>query len=425
MLKLRDSFIRSLFNKKIEWKNINEDQYINSDCSEEKLYKKMFPTEKELKKFYEYRKEWFTRGSELVSGEKPLSINCELVSTCNLACTMCYTISEKFQNSVVGAQRMMPWKFVKQIINETAENDIPSISFSWRGESTLYRDQDENGKIITFPDVLKYAREKNILEITCLTHGQLIDDAMAKGIVEAEPTWINFSIDGLKDEYNKIRTPPNKTKCNYDAFEEVSNSIKLISKYKKELNKNRPIIRTNTIFPAVKDTFKKYCSYFKSIGVEMITVNEILDYRHVKAPEELIRKNWHCQYPFQRLTISSNGIIIPCTGAVNEEKELVLGKLQGSENKKIRNYKGEIVENDLKNLTIMNAWKSSKLEKIRFLHKNNRRTEIEPGCRNCHHGHIKEGYGKIPESWDSEKLKWSKHSSISTKPRYRTRAISK
>ena len=54
MLKLRDSFIRSLFNKKIEWKNINEDQYINSDCSEEKLYKKMFPTEKELKKFYEY-----------------------------------------------------------------------------------------------------------------------------------------------------------------------------------------------------------------------------------------------------------------------------------------------------------------------------------------------------------------------------------
>ena len=33
-------------------------------------------------------------------GDYPLSVNCELVSTCNLACTMCYTITDKFQNSV-------------------------------------------------------------------------------------------------------------------------------------------------------------------------------------------------------------------------------------------------------------------------------------------------------------------------------------
>ena len=52
----------------------------------------------------------------------------------------------------------------------------------------------------------------------------------------------------------------------------------------------------------------------------MITVNEIFDYRHTSAPDELIRKNWYCQYPFQRLTVSANGIIVPCTGAVNEEK---------------------------------------------------------------------------------------------------------
>ena len=47
----------------------------------------------------------------------------------------------------------------------------------------------------------------------------------------------------------------------------------------------------------------------------MITVNEIFDYRHTSAPDELIRKNWYCQYPFQRLTVSANGIIVPCTGS--------------------------------------------------------------------------------------------------------------
>ena len=69
--------------------------------------------------------------------------------------------------------------------------------FSWRGESTLYRDKDENGNMIDFADVLKYARE-NILEITSLTHGQLIDEAMAKKIVEAEPSWISFLLTVLE-----------------------------------------------------------------------------------------------------------------------------------------------------------------------------------------------------------------------------------
>ena len=47
---------------------------------------------------------------------------------------MCYTITDKFQNSVVGAQRIMPWKIVKKIIDDVADNDIFNISFSWRGE---------------------------------------------------------------------------------------------------------------------------------------------------------------------------------------------------------------------------------------------------------------------------------------------------
>ena len=66
-------------------------------------------------------------------------------------------------------------------------------------------------------------QEKKILEVTCLTHGQLIDRNMAKEIVDAEPNWISFSIDGLKNEYNKIRTPKNKIKDDsYNAFEKVS-----------------------------------------------------------------------------------------------------------------------------------------------------------------------------------------------------------
>ena len=262
MLKQRDSYIRKKFDKEEEWKQINEGQYVVTEINEEDLYKKMFPSKKELQEYYDYRKKWFEQGSKAEPGEKPLSINCELVSTCNLACTMCYTITSKFQNSVIGAQRMLPWKIVKSVIDECAKEKIPSISFSWRGESTLYRDHDENGKLITFPDVLQYARDKEIHEITCLTHGQLIDDDMAQKIVDAEPTWINFSIDGFKENYNKIRTPAKKQNTNYNAFQDVVDAIKRIVKYKKLKNKTRPVIRTNTIYPAVLNDFPKYKEFF-------------------------------------------------------------------------------------------------------------------------------------------------------------------
>lgn len=424
MLKQRDSYIRKKFDKEEEWKQINEGQYVVTEINEEDLYKKMFPSKKELQEYYDYRKKWFEQGSKAEPGEKPLSINCELVSTCNLACTMCYTITSKFQNSVIGAQRMLPWKIVKSVIDECAKEKIPSISFSWRGESTLYRDHDENGKLITFPDVLQYARDKEIHEITCLTHGQLIDDDMAQKIVDAEPTWINFSIDGFKENYNKIRTPAKKQNTNYNAFQDVVDAIKRIVKYKKLKNKTRPVIRTNTIYPAVLNDFPKYKEFFFNLGVEYITVNEIYDVRHFKAPEKLIRKNWYCHYPFQRLTISSNGIILPCTGAVNEEKNLVVGKIKGSTDKVVRDTDGNIVETKIESFNLMEAWNSHKIKWIRELHKSNRRTEIEPGCKNCHIGQTQKGYSKIPKSWDTEKSKWKAHKAISSKERYRTRSIS-
>ena len=40
---------------------------------------------------------------------------------------MCYTRIEELQDSVVGATRMLPWKIVKQIIDECAELGVYSI----------------------------------------------------------------------------------------------------------------------------------------------------------------------------------------------------------------------------------------------------------------------------------------------------------
>ena len=61
---------------------------------------------KKKKKYLFYRSEWYRRAKQFDYGKAPLAVTCELVSTCNLGCSMCYTITEEFQDSVVGATRM-------------------------------------------------------------------------------------------------------------------------------------------------------------------------------------------------------------------------------------------------------------------------------------------------------------------------------
>ena len=78
-------------------------------------------------------------------------------------------------------------------------------------------------------------------------------------------------------------------------------------------------------------------------------------------------------------------VILPCTGAHKEEEGLVLGLYKGTP-QKLRHVDGSFQEGNLDHHTIKSVWRSEKLERIRYLHKNGRRCEIEPGCRNCSHG---------------------------------------
>lgn len=423
-LRAREEKLKKKWNGINDMVPVNQIQYFFVDeKKEEQFFQNIYPDQKDREIYNKYREEWYRRAKEFDPGIFPLSVSIELVSTCNLACTMCYTITDKFQNSIVGAQRMMPWPIVKSIIDEAAKIGVYCLSFSWRGESTMYRSFDENNKVVTFPDVLKYANDKKILEVNSLTHGQLIDEKMAEEIVLAQPSWISFSIDGMKEEYNKIRTPANKLNTSYDAFERVSQSIKYLNFFKKKYNLKKPQIRTNTVFPAIQKDPEEYRNYMLDIGVDLITVNEMLDYRHHRLEESMIKENWACQFPFQRLVISANGIVLPCTGSYNEEEGLVLGKIKGSDNKSIKNYQGEIVTSNLDSLSLLEAWNSDKLNQIRFLHKNGRRKEIDPGCRNCHHGAVKKGADYLPKEWDSENQKWKNHKHLSDKRKYSLRGL--
>ena len=406
----REETQKNNWDKKNDMVTVNESQYsYGNEEIQNKFFDNLNTTEEDKKTYKFYRSEWYRRAKKFDPGPAPLAVVCELVSTCNLGCSMCYTITDEYQDSVVGSTRMLPWKIVKKVIDECAELGVYSMLFSWRGESTLYRVRDENNEVKTFADVIQYAKKKNILETSTLTHGQLIDEKLAKILVESKLSWINYSIDGLEKEYNKIRTPRNKKNDkSFNAFKVVSESIKILTRVKKELNSKTPQIRTNSIFPSIYKNHKEYADYMYSKGVDWVTVNEILDFRFEEIPKEEVKENWACSYPFQRLTVSANGTILPCTGAHNEEEGLVLGRYIGAPIKTvIKNHRK--TELNYKEMTLSQAWNSEKLKNIRFLHQNNRRCEINPGCQNCRHGMKKKGVTYVPSEWNLEEMKWENH----------------
>jgi len=389
---------------------VNEQQHSFDTPQRQRAFiEAQYDSPEQLRRYYRYRSLWYERAKRFDPGPAPLAVGIELVSTCNLNCPMCYTITDEFQNSVVGSQRMMPWPVVTSIVDECAELGVYSILFSWRGEPTLYR-STYNGKCYTFADALAYARDRGILEISALTNGQLIDEEMARAIVAAEPNWLNISIDGLEQAYNKIRTPASKRGSNYNAFRVVTENIRRLVAIRDAAGKTRPQLRSNTIFPAIADDPQAYYEFMKEIGIGWVTVNEILDFRGSghdgeELPADAIMEHWACQYPFQRLMVAANGTIVPCTGAHNEEDSVVLGRYKGTAPKVIRNRDGTTTQLDLPEMTIEQAWHCTKLNRIREIHKTGQRTKIK-GCRNCRHGAKKHGVTWVPPDWDRQKMQW-------------------
>jgi hypothetical protein len=377
--------------------------HYSSQEKEQQFINAQFVTEEEKKNYKIYREEWHRRADKLDAGGEPLAVICELVSSCNLHCEMCYTITPEFQDTVVGSQRMMPWEQVVKIVDECVEIGVYSILFSWRGESTMYRVKGPDGKHKDFADVLAYARDKGILEVTSLTNGRLMTPELVKKIVDAQPNWISFSVDGLGETYDKVREQV-KTDKGQNPFDLLVKNIKMLVEERDRRGLVKPQIRSNAIFPAISENPERYKEFMEEIGVGMVTVNAILDYRGEEMEESDILDNWFCQYPFQRLVVSANGTIMACPGAHNEEEEVAMGLYPGGSKKTVKvNGTDKVIEQP--EMTLMDAWNSDKLNQVRHLHATNRRKDIW-ACKHCRHGAKKYGAEWIPEEWDMQEMKW-------------------
>ena len=288
----------------------------------------------------QYRDNWEKRPKRQEVSEYPLLVDIELSALCNLKCPMCYTITDNFKEKVNA--RSMEFDLFKKIIDEIG-GKVPAIRLSLRGEPTLNRN---------FIECIEYAKKNGIKEVSTLTHGKKLELDYFIKMVDAGIDWITVSVDGLDEEYEKIRRPL--------KFADTLRRIKQMHEYKLSKGINRPVIKIQSLWPAIRNNPEDFYNTFEPIS-DLIAFNPLIDYLQKDSDIKYV-DNFLCPQLYQRIVIGADGQMMMCSN--DEENEHVIG--------------------DANKDSIYDIWHGDLLNKVRATHLKKEGFKEISVCRKCY-----------------------------------------
>lgn len=271
----------------------------------------------------------------------PCHVDVEISSACDMKCPMCYTTTDQFRASV--KRKLMEFNLFKKIIDECVKFNTYSIRISLRGEPFIHQDVIE---------MIAYAKRKGIKEVSSLTNNLALTPDMFRQAMDAGLDWLTISFDGLADTYESIRQPAKFT----ESYEKIK-KYKLIKRDKHSL---KPVIKVQTVWPAIKHNAKDYYEVFLPY-VDDIAVNSLVDYLH-KDEDIIYEYNFTCPVLYQRLCVGSDGIVLLCS---NDEFCL--------------NPIGDANINSLYDI-----WHGKKISEARKAHNNCSGVKLLEPCKHCY-----------------------------------------
>tara|TARA_B100000795_G_scaffold266646_1_gene250149 strand:- start:668 stop:2029 length:1362 start_codon:yes stop_codon:yes gene_type:complete len=390
---------------------------------------------KQLKDDYEnYRYEWRNNpklaiknkliGEKFNNSEiKPLCIDIEVASVCDLACPHCY------RQFISTPDKIMSKELAFKLIDQASEMKVPSMKFNWRGEPLLNP---------SLPEIIDYAKQKGVLETIINTNATKLDKKMSENIINSGLDLLIYSFDGgTKKSYEKMR--PGRFKKN--NFEEIYNNIKSFGELKKKMRSSFP--RTKIQMVLTDDTFneqEKYFDLFKDIvddvsvkqyterGGKISDIGEeylkkstthhksitkkFLDIKKINPDSEVMRDpdgsvyiskgRMPCEQPYQRMLITYDGRVSMCCydwGSMHpvgyvDELAIKMGEQSYEEVKKKADLKikgfelmnlelPKIFNNPKKEVkTIEEIWFGKSINHVRTKHSKNALEEIKI-CKSC------------------------------------------
>jgi len=241
--------------------------------------------------YKKYRENWIRCPKEKILLDYPLNVDLELSSICNLKCPMCETTSEEYNKKI--KKQFMEFSLVRKIIDEIREN-VPAVRFALRGEATLHPQ---------FIECIRYAKEAGIGDVSVVTNGSKLTPEFFEKMLLAGIDWITISIDGLKENYEKVRYPL--------KFEDTLQKIKEIKRIKEKYHARRPVIKIQSVWPFVKDDIEEYYNLFAPY-VDLIAYNPLIIDESDESKFEL-DDDFSCSGFYQRLGVTADGRVLICS----------------------------------------------------------------------------------------------------------------
>lgn len=290
--------------------------------------------------YAENRRLWTEYAKEQYVSDYPLHVDIELASVCNLQCPMCYTITPEFKKDV--NTKLMDYDLFTKIVDQCAEGGVYSIRLSFRGESFLHK------RIL---DCVKYAKEKGIKEVSTLTNGLRLDEEMFEEMMKSGLDWVTISFDGLGETYEQIRRPAKYER----AVEKIANYAKI----KKAAGSVKPVVKVQTVLPAIEKDPKAFYDVFGPI-TDMVSSNPLIDFHQDVSKLPKI-ENFVCPQIYQRLVIGADGLCMMCMN--DTTTTIVIG--------------------DANTESLHSIWHGEKMTEIRNIHSKHQGCAKLNPCKQC------------------------------------------
>lgn len=275
------------------------------------------------KKYEEYRKKWREYPQKRIVGEFPLHLDVESTNACNLRCVMC---ARNFMTERIG---YMDLSLFKKVIDEGAEYKLPSIKLNFRGEPLLHP---------KLPKMVKYAKDKGILEVQFNTNGLTLTEKKSEELIKAGLDRIIFSVDGAtKETYEKIRTGSN--------FETVVGNIKKFVEIRNSMGLKRPCVRVQMVkMEENKHEIEQFINMWINVVNRVAVTIEVERYmKGAKSTKPL--EHFPCHQVWQRLVVLWDGKVVMCCG----------------------DWQGEYLLGDAQKTSLYELWHGEKYNRVREL----------------------------------------------------------
>ena len=240
----------------------------------------------------------------------PIHLDFEFYDSCNQRCTFCP------RNETIHANLSYPieWSVLKKIATEGQENNLYSVNFGAYAEPLLYN---------RLFDAIRLFISSNVVDTRLITNGLLLHKYYNE-IFDSELLNLYVSLDAYsKETYEKQRGK---------GFNTVKDNLWGFLEEKKYRNSTFPIVRVS--FVENKNNLHEKAEFIKlwKDKVDFIDLQLMIDYTKQEFEDGFATK-WNCIDPFRRLSIISNGDVLPCCSF--NGRSLVVGNVYQNSLKQI------------------------------------------------------------------------------------------